>query len=208
MIKRLKNIPALAGISGGENVKITDAGHGLGRADDLNAALLRSAQAQGITGYVPLTIATQQPLADATSEAPPSNAIALPLPQLLHDAVEQSCPAPSADAQQRDLSELIERSIHDSLRELLPPNAMLFIPPEDFTQLRTALVREAQEMVGEMRALAASHCKKTPVNEQALRNKLRRDLASVRFRDKYSEVFDAVREAKEAPPKQAVQVKP
>lgn len=189
--------PALSGISGGEAVSHTEIDHGLGRRDRFFETLSEKARAEGIEDYhiVPLRSAEESTDSSAT------NFISVPLQSFMRDMCEKTLASfySTKDPAEREAQELADRAVHETMKELVSPEAVLFIPPDEFSKVHKELQKLAEEMVKEARTLASKHCKKLPVNEESVKRGLKRDIGARKFQARHHAMFHSINRANEAP---------
>lgn len=191
MNTRARTIPpiSLTGVTGGQHVAAGQADHGLGRKQDFLDTLAAKAVEQGLD---PAVVLPQNAKPEAESDGgAASNAIDIPMHKLVLERWDHALASfySTDDPAKREAQELAEKVVRDTLRELVAPEAILFVPPDEFTRVRLELTKLAEDMIKEAQGLANKHCKKLPVNEETLKRGLRRDLTGRKFRDRHNALF-------------------
>lgn len=194
MVNR-KSEPALDGVTGGEDVNLLQLDHGLGRKRDFLEKIAAAAEEQGLA---------PTPVADDTkteTSSAPRNAIDLPVQKLLLETWERGLAQfyTTEDPLKREPQELADKVVQSALRELVAPEAVLFVPPDEFSKVRKELQELAEQLVKDAQKLANKHTQKTPVNEESLKRSLTRDLGARKFRDRHNALFHYPGIGKSAP---------
>lgn len=210
MAPRTKHTTPLDGVTGGESVLLSQVDHGLGRKDDFFAAIRSQAAANdpvtteststegGIHGAHALGNAALGTLdsglpADATTSTSgtPANAIDIPVQKFLVDVWRESLTSfySTEDPAKREAQEMADRAVRETLKELVAPEAVLFVPPDEFARVRQEMQQLAEAMVKDAQVLANKRCKNLPINEETLKRGLHRDLTARKFRDRHNALF-------------------
>lgn len=183
----------LPGVTGGDAVSPTQITHGLGRKQDFHALLTAQAIAQGLDPATVLPASAQSENESDSSNA--GNAIDIPVQKLVlerwdhHLARYYSTLDPAA----REARELADQVVRDTLRELVAPEAVLFVPPDEFHRVHQELTKLAEAMIHDAQAISHKHSQKhaakLPVNEESLKRGLKRNLTARKFRDRHNALF-------------------
>lgn len=187
----------LEGVTGGEDASLATIDHGLGRKDDMVELLSAKAQQQGIDDYTLSSLIKDQPDTPVDS----TNLIAMPLRQFLDECAEKTLGSfySTKDPGEREAEELADKAVKETLKELVAQDAILFIPPDEYTMVRKQLENVAEAMIKESKALAREHCKKLSVTEETVKHRLRNDMKAKKFRDRHNALFHPINAANEAP---------
>jgi hypothetical protein len=184
--------PLPADVTGGLPIAASEnLDHGLGNKDEFAETLMKAAQEQGVT-------MAPKPAGDDA----PDNTIAIPMHETLVNASLAKIASfySTQDPARREALEIAERVLSDLIRELISPTAALYVPPDEFAQLHRDLLSYVEAFASDVAQRSSKHCKRPPIDEAALRNKLASDFRDPAFRHKHRKLFGHLEAAKTARP--------